>query len=591
MVRNSSSQKSKGFLELRKQFEKESFFSKRADAEEGSGADIIVEDALQRLNTAASNTKWRHRKVPVSSSLSGFKKRKKPSPSSSNIISIDDCDDDESQYVSITDDREISEEEIQGPSLTDVITHISKIYKQEPYASARVFVMSFDKFKFIPPAKSEEQEKRKQSVKTDPEDLKPIDFSDMNTPINNFADYLQDRMGWRTKIIQWISYKLLDPMSEYAITPVLNRTFVIDGHQMSQKQLQKIRGIYGLDTVPDDNSAYVSPIMVICTRNISETGEIEICRTVQIQDDCANMVGESDHLPFFWLNHWTKGLTGTTNNLEIISIDSDSVYISLVYLYNVRKSYETTGTSLNKLPRIIVQKRSSSKTDFIHINKLYDAILVRGYNPIDLMIVLFTAGSDYTDSFYFVSYKCFLEAYFQYHKEIGPLFVYDFERLPIELRRIKFTEGEERFTPPKRLMDLYNKYHSDPTRKFYSESAYYPDGWILPDDFSLRHQGFLQLLLLAYYKAFSSRFKKTTALSLNSNNVHDYLEGLEERKHFPSRKDLVNSFLQLVYYMRLVISSGLPKITQNNPLRYGYKKVDPSRRVVHGNLARIRETV
>ncbi len=592
-MRNLVSTKSIGFNAFKTQY-KDAIYTKRTDVENGDQSDLYVDDTLQRLNTVAYASKWRHKESNIPSKAKINKKRP-ISQLSSNTITVNNSDSEsDEEYDEEYDEKE--EQTLQGPTLYDIVREITKIYTQAPYRDAKVFVMSFDKSKFVPAAKSEEQEKRQKNSKVNIGELKPINFKNINEPIPNFSDYLQDRKGWRKRIIKWLCWQMLSPTSEFAITPSIGKSFIIDGHQFNLSELGKIKGICGLNNIQTDSDAYVIPIMVLSTRNPSGGGK----RIVQIQANCANTIGEGDHIPYFWLNHYTSGLTTTKNNkLEIISIDCDSVYLSIVYLYNVRKSYEVTGRDLKDIPRIIIQKKTPSKIEFIHINRLYDEILRKCINPIDLMIVMFTAGTDYTDSHYFVPYKNFLTAYYTNHKLIGPLFIYDYESLAPPLRKIKFDENideEEKPKSDKNQKELFDKFHSGKAeREFYKSSEYFPDGWILADDFSINPKSYTKLLLYAYYNSFQSRFTEVEISGLNPSNINYYLNGssgkkaLSQNKHFPGNDDLTNSFLQLIYYLRIVMSNGLPKITQNSPLKYGYEKRDVTKIVAPGNIRRIRD--
>lgn len=593
-MRTPNSTKAVGLIQIKSHFGKNNvFFSKRSQIEKNEPSDIFVDDILQRLNNSIYPSRLRQKKIQPPPGIvrsittdDGSKSSQRKRPKSETIISIDNSDDDDEEVENETQDNE------EGITLSDLMNCITKVYQSDPYRSAKVFVVGFDKSNLVPSAKSEEQAKRTKYSKVDIASLKPIDFNNIDVPIKHFHDYLLDRTGWRRKIIKWICIQLLDENSEFAIRPILGKTFIIDGHTFTLDEMNSINELNGIDCISDDKEAYITPISIMSIRKPDRT----IVRTIQVEPNLSNKIGECDHLPFFYLNYSTKGLTGKSlKTLEIISNDSDSTYISIAYLYNVRKCFDVTNSNLNSLPRIIIQKKTKGKVEWIHVNQLYDNILEKKINPMNLLVVLFSSGSDYTDSHHYVTYKRFIDAYLQNHENIGNLFEYDYEKLKPRFRSLKPIGSQLRIPKRTEQLKLYSQFIDNVRRTDYIKKEYYPDGWILADDFSLNAKAYVRLLLFAYCEAFRSRFTDCDASNLKPSTINWYLDGssgkktLSRDKFFPPIEDLRNSFLQVVYYMRLVISSGLPVISVGGVLEYGYKKLDITRGIVAGNIVKIRE--
>jgi hypothetical protein len=243
------------------------------------------------------------------------------------------CEDSLQALRCITD-KEVRPDPITGECRVSSWRDLAIICKRsaEHYLNKRdckYYVMCFDNAEYVPITKGEEQgsrdSKEKERLKYTLEGVipyyeleKPFMELDLPLPID-WSLALSDREGFRKEVIAWLCEQWVmsgDP--EVRISIPSGKNLVLNGHCIETSE----RIFNGSAPEPIDDLA-ITPI-IICG---GEGCEID---TVSVAPTLKNKSGEAEFQVFFLFKGICK-LEGKSLSLDIISTDTDVMYLALIY--------------------------------------------------------------------------------------------------------------------------------------------------------------------------------------------------------------------------------------------------------------------
>jgi hypothetical protein len=392
------------------------------------------------------------------------------------------------------------------------------------------FVMCYDKHEHVPMTKSQTQAKRDEHL-DDVGELPPINFSiNKNAPLEKWKDYLGDRSGFRRRIIAYVSGEMIRGDSTGKVLLEPGKRFIIDGHCMTKKDMMSC-GV-DMSEYKEDDCIPLDDIPITVTVHNG-------VRKIRLSPELYNSIGEAEFVPYFYINSFSEEQERHLA-VQIITTDTDAVYLTLLYLHKVKTT--------SKLPNICLMQSTLSKKEqvYLHVNRLYDVIdtdpalrNVKHRIPY-LVACMHAAGSDYTGSHYYVPHVHFLTAATKAVDRIG------------------------------NLIDV-------------------KDGKI-----KLNGSSYCNLLLYAYAYARKDRITDADIHDITPLKINMYMDGtyddkksLDVSKFFPCVEDNVLSGLQLLYYMKMCYDVGSHRIGNVNLLKYGYEKIDEDKPLERGNIKRM----
>ncbi len=473
--------------------------------------------------------------------------------------------------------------------LVDIINAIKRIISDYFKGTfTRDFFLCFDKNRCVPISKSQAQAAHdKDKGIIPPDELPPLGLGlDEELPLEMWSSYMADRDGYRRDIISFLICELFrtddsdsggggDELGyvKFYIPP--NKRLIVDGHCLSLEQVQflNVKNIHAIpkwDLVVDPLTGYSNieyyPL-ALCEDSTNATADNLSPTYTTFLIPFYNVIGEADFLPYFILEKnrtlypLSKGYY-RYKHAEIISVDTDLCYLSLMYLHKrtIRELAEQRMTPLNITIRQSRLARYKNR-EYVDINMLYGMILNEPklahlkHKVLSVLFAMFAAGSDYTDYHYYVPYNNFLAAI--YNPSVGDL-------LTMKIEKGQSNNNETSFT------------HT----------------------VVLNVEGYVRLLLYAYIYARKGRIPIEEAKNVTTQNINNYLDGtygttaatrkpLESAKLFPTPEDIRVSGKQMMYYMEMCYSVGDPEVNKLDPLEYGYELVDVSKGMIKGNIRRI----
>lgn len=285
--------------------------------------------------------------------------------------------------------------------------------------SLRTVVLCFDKSRWVPLAKSEEQHKRNVNrAGTHEHDLPPLDVPDLDGPVptgERMKDYFDSRQGYRQDVIAYVCYFLLAPHSPARMQLPRGVRLVVDGHCFGAPMMRALGDAYeplGCIDLSDDTFDGMDEEQLFATPLV-RAGE-----RVRAAERARNRIGEGDFAMF----HLAHAFAADGAHVVLYSVDSDLVYLALVHEY--RQRFDALP-----LPRVRthVWKRLHFRgrlyEDWTDVSRAFDTLRGDGgpLAPLSLVLALSAAGGDFIDCHLQVPHERFLRAYLEQRRYIGDL--------------------------------------------------------------------------------------------------------------------------------------------------------------------------
>lgn len=396
-------------------------------------------------------------------------------------------------------------------------------------------VLCFDKQDYVPVSKGQTQKDRSKEAQDRIDSLPPLKLELDMRLTSDWNDYLSMRGLVRKKMIRYIVRQILNPNGVARISWTTCCTLYVDGHCLRAKDLA------GWNVVCKDPETQLEewddPQVClndypICMRIVGGRMQFHFEKRMR------NQLGEFDY-GCFYLSKVLAQIAGVPESMEIVSVDTDMMYLGLTYLYKTL----VMGDGQD-LPQVYVRDGSYDQKPLVldanHLMRLIDNDPklqgIRGAS----MLLCFTmqlGGSDYTDGHYFINHE-------------------------------KVFQG---------FLECANKI---------SQSVVINDQggvWIYAS-------GYMDFILYLYRQLHKSRIPEKEEVTWATFNSYLGAVGkkkaLDPNKYLPSEEDCIFACKQWIYMCNMMFHVGEHDIDRLHPLKYGHVKIDEDKPISKDNIKR-----
>lgn len=451
-------------------------------------------------------------------------------------IDIENSDNEEEQgkpkYENYTDGLLSTDENgILYKSLHNGITEIGDILRSSFFnRNVSTVVLCFDKSNYVPISKGQTQNDRnkekEERIAQLPELILDLDMRLTST----WNDYLSKRGYTRNEMIRFVCKHLLDPKGPARINWPLNIELIVDGHCLEASDVEE----WGIQC--EDQNIHLSDWM----ENEHELNDYPIKMTLKNQKlnysfekRLHNKIGEFDYNAFY-LAKTMSNIKGGSPVIEIQSVDTDMIYLSMIYLYKDLQRIQS-GEVTDDLTQIFIH----GKGDYLDVNHLVTLIhkdIPQLENAsVYLSFIMQLGGCDFLDGHWWIPHMKFLDGFL----ELAP-------------------KMKNQITFDKRV--------------------------------SINGNLYVEFMLNLYKKLHKTRIANDTHVTASNFNkflgAYGNKKEIDPNKWFPTQEDCVYAVKQWIYVSNMMLCVGDSDVDLLDPMKYAYVKIDPEKPISKDNIKR-----